>query len=267
MRSGEIKALTGLRIIAAVWVVLFHFRPLLHDAAPAIRRSVDAGAQLRRAGRRPVLHSQRVRPDVELPGHDGTVLVGARHAALPVAAAGPGLAGVPGHHASGRAVGDLHPERGPRADGGHRRIQRGQLRPPAVPGAAVVPAVLRRLQLGRPGLVDQRGMAGLPVVRSARGGHLPDGAGHPGAQPDAAGLRRVAAAGAAVVDQRALLHPVELVAADPAAVHRRRVGLRRGTQAQAHARRPGRRWVRGRCADRRHRRPALSVRRPIRCRG
>jgi peptidoglycan/LPS O-acetylase OafA/YrhL len=32
--SGEIKALTGLRIIAAVWVVLFHFRPLLRDAAP-----------------------------------------------------------------------------------------------------------------------------------------------------------------------------------------------------------------------------------------
>ncbi|MBV9319364.1 MAG: acyltransferase [Mycobacterium sp.] len=34
MRTGEIKALTGLRIIAAVWVVLFHFRPLLRDAAP-----------------------------------------------------------------------------------------------------------------------------------------------------------------------------------------------------------------------------------------
>jgi peptidoglycan/LPS O-acetylase OafA/YrhL len=34
VRSGEIKALTGLRIIAAVWVVLFHFRPLLREAAP-----------------------------------------------------------------------------------------------------------------------------------------------------------------------------------------------------------------------------------------
>ncbi len=34
MRSAEIKALTGLRIIAAVWVVLFHFRPLLREAAP-----------------------------------------------------------------------------------------------------------------------------------------------------------------------------------------------------------------------------------------
>ena len=29
MRSGEIKALTGLRLFAAIWVVLFHFRPLL----------------------------------------------------------------------------------------------------------------------------------------------------------------------------------------------------------------------------------------------
>jgi peptidoglycan/LPS O-acetylase OafA/YrhL len=34
VRSAEIKALTGLRIIAAVWVVLFHFRPLLREAAP-----------------------------------------------------------------------------------------------------------------------------------------------------------------------------------------------------------------------------------------
>jgi peptidoglycan/LPS O-acetylase OafA/YrhL len=32
--KGEIKALTGLRIIAAVWVVLFHFRPMLNDASP-----------------------------------------------------------------------------------------------------------------------------------------------------------------------------------------------------------------------------------------
>ena len=49
MRSGEIKALTGLRIIAAVWVVLFHFRPLLHDAAPrfaaALTPVLDCGAQ------------------------------------------------------------------------------------------------------------------------------------------------------------------------------------------------------------------------------
>jgi peptidoglycan/LPS O-acetylase OafA/YrhL len=32
--KGEIKALTGLRIIAAVWVVLFHFRPMVGDASP-----------------------------------------------------------------------------------------------------------------------------------------------------------------------------------------------------------------------------------------
>lgn len=45
----EIKALTGLRIIAAVWVVLFHFRPLLYAAAPewtaALAPVLDRGAQ------------------------------------------------------------------------------------------------------------------------------------------------------------------------------------------------------------------------------
>lgn len=49
MRTGEIKALTGLRIVAAVWVVLFHFRPLLEQAAPGFRSALapvlDSGAQ------------------------------------------------------------------------------------------------------------------------------------------------------------------------------------------------------------------------------
>lgn len=49
VRSGDIKALTGLRIIAAVWVVLFHFRPLLRDAAPgfsdALAPVLNCGAQ------------------------------------------------------------------------------------------------------------------------------------------------------------------------------------------------------------------------------
>src|SRR5271155_103901 len=49
VRSGEIKALTGLRIVAAVWVVLFHFRPLLQDAAPgfldALTPVLNCGAQ------------------------------------------------------------------------------------------------------------------------------------------------------------------------------------------------------------------------------
>ena len=49
MRSGEIKALTGLRIVAALWVVLFHFRPLLWQAAPdfasALAPILDCGAQ------------------------------------------------------------------------------------------------------------------------------------------------------------------------------------------------------------------------------
>ena len=49
MRTGEIKALSGLRIVAAVWVVLFHFRPLLEAAAPGFRSALapilDCGAQ------------------------------------------------------------------------------------------------------------------------------------------------------------------------------------------------------------------------------
>ncbi|WP_172826695.1 acyltransferase, partial [Mycobacterium sp. 1423905.2] len=49
MRSGEIKALTGLRIIAAVWVVLFHFRPMIADASPDFRDNLapvlNCGAQ------------------------------------------------------------------------------------------------------------------------------------------------------------------------------------------------------------------------------
>ncbi|POX91455.1 acyltransferase [Mycobacterium kansasii] len=46
---GEIKSLTGLRIIAAVWVVLFHFRPMLGDASPDFRDALapvlNCGAQ------------------------------------------------------------------------------------------------------------------------------------------------------------------------------------------------------------------------------
>ncbi|MGV9802482.1 acyltransferase family protein [Mycobacterium sp. NPDC003449] len=49
MRGAEIKALTGLRIVAAVWVVLFHFRPLLYEVAPEFTKALapilDCGAQ------------------------------------------------------------------------------------------------------------------------------------------------------------------------------------------------------------------------------
>ena len=47
--KGEIKALTGLRIVAAVWVVLFHFRPMLSDISPDLRENLspilNCGAQ------------------------------------------------------------------------------------------------------------------------------------------------------------------------------------------------------------------------------
>ena len=49
VRTGEIKALSGLRIVAAIWVVLFHFRPLLEQSAPGFRSALapvlNCGAQ------------------------------------------------------------------------------------------------------------------------------------------------------------------------------------------------------------------------------
>jgi len=49
VRTGEIRALTGLRIVAAMWVVLFHFRPLLWDASPRLKDDLaplfNSGAQ------------------------------------------------------------------------------------------------------------------------------------------------------------------------------------------------------------------------------
>ena len=49
MRTGEIRALSGLRIVAAVWVVLFHFRPLLEQTVPGFRSALapvlNCGAQ------------------------------------------------------------------------------------------------------------------------------------------------------------------------------------------------------------------------------
>ncbi len=48
VRTGEIRALTGLRIVAALWVVLFHYRPPLWAASPRLHDDMaplfDAGA-------------------------------------------------------------------------------------------------------------------------------------------------------------------------------------------------------------------------------
>src|ERR1700753_1687385 len=47
--QGEIKALTGLRIVASVWVVLFHFRPMVADLSPDLAADLapilNCGAQ------------------------------------------------------------------------------------------------------------------------------------------------------------------------------------------------------------------------------
>lgn len=47
--KGEIKALTGLRIVASLWVVFFHFRPMVADLSPDLRENLapvlNCGAQ------------------------------------------------------------------------------------------------------------------------------------------------------------------------------------------------------------------------------
>lgn len=49
VRTGEIRALTGLRIVAAMWVVLFHYRSPLWASSPRLHDDLaplfDAGAQ------------------------------------------------------------------------------------------------------------------------------------------------------------------------------------------------------------------------------
>src|SRR6202140_496721 len=121
-------------------------------------------------------------------------MVGTRRPALSVAPAGQSVAGLPGHAAPGRPVGDFHAARWSRAVAGREPTHRDQLRAPAPARAAMVPAVLRRVELGRAGLVDQRGVVGLPDVRTARGRHLPDRPCDKGANPDGAGADLLAAA-------------------------------------------------------------------------
>lgn len=49
VRTGQITALTGVRFVAAMWVVLFHFRPLLWEASPRLEDDLapvfNSGAQ------------------------------------------------------------------------------------------------------------------------------------------------------------------------------------------------------------------------------
>ena len=208
-----------------------------------------AAVELRGPGRRPVLHPQRLRADVELSRTDGTVLVDPGHPALPVAAAVAGVADLPRHHAHRRTVDHLHAARRHHAVPGRREAHGHQLRPAAVHGPAVVRAVLRRHQLGRTGLVDQCRVAGLPGVRPDDPGDLPDGDGVAGADPAAAGIHRLAAADHPAAGQRALLHAVELAAADRGAVPRRRVRVCGGPAAAPDRPRPAhRRLLRDCCS-------------------
>ncbi len=215
-----------------------------------------AASGRRRPGRRPVLHPQRFRADLELPGPDGADLVRSGDAALSVVAAVPGVAGIPRHDAPGRAVDHRHPARRGRSLAGCREADRDQLCPAVLHGAAVVRTVLRRHQLGRPGLVDQRGVVGLPALRRAGRGDLPDRRRLAGPEPVRAGRRGGAAAHPSAARQRGALHTVELAAEDPRAVHRRGAGLRGGaTTADRRPRPPDRRLSVGAAGRRPDRRP------------
>ena len=221
VRSGEIKALSGLRIVAAVWVVLFHFRPLLHQASPPLSEALapilDCGAQgvdlffILSGFVLTWNYLDRMGPAWSL--HD---------AALPVATAGQGLAGVPGDHASGGSVGDLHPQRRQFPVSGGGQPHRAQLPATTVPGAALGRTVLRRHQLGRAGVVDQRRVVGLPDIRAADTGAFPGGPGHPGPRTAVAGVPCHRAAAGTAGRNGGVLHPVELAAAHRHAITRGR---------------------------------------------
>src|SRR6202011_5106374 len=120
-----------------------------------------------------------------------------------------------GHAAPRGAVDHLHALRGSRAVNGCRPAQRRQLRAPALAGAAVVPAVLRWVELGRTRLVDQRRMAGVSVVRPVGAGDLPGGPCDEGPWPAVAGVRCVASTDAAPAHDRAVLHTVVFAFAGP----------------------------------------------------
>ena len=165
VRTGEIKALSGLRIVAAVWVVLFHFRPLLAEAAPGFRSAfapvLDCGAQgvdlffilsgfvltwnyLDRMGDswswRSTLHFLWLRLSRVWPVYLVTMHLAALWIIFTL-----NVGHVPSEAAD--------------------QLTRDELRPSGPARPAVVPALLRRVELGRTRLVDQRRMAGLPHVR------------------------------------------------------------------------------------------------------
>ena len=182
--TGEIKALSGLRIVAAVWVVLFHFRPLLAEAAPGFRSALapvlDCGAQ----GVDLFFILSGFVLTWNYLDRMGDSWSWRSHTALPVAATVAGVARLSRHDAPGRGVDHLHAQRRPRSVGGRQSAHRDELGPAGFPGPAVVPALLRRIELGRTGLVDQRGVAGLPAVRGTGAGHLPDSTRDEGPGPD-----------------------------------------------------------------------------------
>ncbi len=140
--------------------VLFHFRPLLYGAAPdftaAIAPLLDRGAQ----GVDLFFILSGFVLDVDVHRQDGrswSTRATLRFLWLRLARVWPVYL-VTLHLAAlwiifTLNVGTSRPENVGQADG-------DQLRPPALLGATVVPAVLRRIQLGRTGLVDQRRMAG-----------------------------------------------------------------------------------------------------------
>ena len=257
VRTGEIKALSGLRIVAAVWVVLFHFRPWLEQVAPGFRSALapvlNCGAQgvdlffilsgfvltwnyLDRMGEsfsmRATLHFLWLRLARVWPVYLVTLHLAAR-------------------------VDHLHVVRRSRAVEGRRPAQRRQLCPPGRAGATLVPAVLRRVELGRTRLVDQRRMAGVSVVRGVGAGDFPDRPGDEGKGPAVAGNRGLAAARAAAAGDRPFLHAVELASANHHAVHRWGPGLRRGSQVAADRPCPPWRRLSVPGARRRHRRHSL----------
>ena len=197
VRTGEIKALSGLRIVAAVWVVLFHFRPLLASGVAGLQVSALA----------PVINGGAQGVDLffilsgfvltwnylDRMGESWSTRATLHFLWLRLARVWPVYL-VTHHLAAAFAIFTLYVGRFPLAPPVDRIDQRVSWMQAGAAGAAVVPAVLRRVELGRSRMVDQRGVAGVPAVRRSGAGHLPDRAATRARGPDLAGGRRVAMA-------------------------------------------------------------------------
>ena len=177
MRSQHIRALTGVRFFAALWVVVYH--STRHNQALLVEHHTQAHYLVypfTSAGVRGVdlfFILSGLRAGAELHGPDGGTTRGTHCLAVPVAATRQDLAALHARH-RGRRPAAVRPLRA-LGQRGHGPRDLDQPAAPGADGPAVVPARTRAEQLGRPGLVTVRRVAGVPALpgRSCSSSHVP----------------------------------------------------------------------------------------------